>query len=149
MNVTLLVWSSATILKLKIDFFIYFILYSCISLFTLPISVSYHHLSGRIFFQLHWVHFYKMSLKKNELASNRTFFFSVKPNNAKWHAHKAATLRATTWLALIHLHITQMSHFKFATLSDGVLCTIEMYSYSCTANMSQKQWWVQPKLKLR
>lgn len=53
------------------------------------------------------------------------------------------------WLSYICISPKCRIYFKFATLSDGVLCTIEMYSYSCTANLSQKQWWVQPKPKLK
>lgn len=49
LNATLLVWSSATILKLKIDLFIYFILYLFISL--LYSSLSHTTISlGEIFF---------------------------------------------------------------------------------------------------
>lgn len=76
LNATLLVWSSATILKLKIDLFIY--------LFTLFISVSYHHLSGRnFFFSCIGFIFYKMSLKKDwqqkmnlQVKATGHFFFS-------------------------------------------------------------------------
>lgn len=56
LNATLLVWSSATILKLKIDllfilFFIYLFLYFT-HLCLIPPS-----LWEKFFFQLHWVHF--------------------------------------------------------------------------------------------
>lgn len=90
LNATLLVWSSATILKLKIDLFIYFILYLFISLLYSSLSHTTISLGEIFFFSCIGFIFYKMSLKKrlaveNELASksNRTFFFSVKPNNAK------------------------------------------------------------------
>lgn len=83
LNATLLVWSSATILKLK-NRFIYLFYSLFIYFFTLLISVSYHHLSGRnFFFSCIGFIFYKMSLKKDwqqkmnlQVKATGHFFFS-------------------------------------------------------------------------